>query len=583
MTSIVDADSILAVDFGSVTTRAMLFDVVQGQYRFVASGTSPTTAEPPFLDVGEGLRRAMDQLRDVSGRPLLDETQRLIMPSRSDGSGVDGFVATASAGPAVRAVIAGLMPDASLESARHLASSTYINVVDEIGLGDRRRAEQQIDAIVAARPDLVIVAGGTEAGASDAVLKMIETVGLAAHLLPLGHKPRVLFAGNTAIAAKVTETLQGIAEARTTSNIRPGLDEEDLVPARAKLAEAFEGLRAKQIHGFDEVSQWAGGRVTPTGQAFGQVIRFLSRVYEPAKGVMGVDVGATSTIVAAAFAGDLSLTVRPDLGVGGSAPRLLEHAPLEKVMRWLPVEVLESQVQDYIHNKGLYPRSIPMDLTELHIEHAMARQTLRTALAWARRSWPANARGSRPDLLPWFEPILASGAVFAQTGKPGRAALILLDALQPTGVTTLVLDPYGLAPALGAAAAINPVATVQVLESGSFVNLATVISPVGRARLGDPILNLKMVPEVGDEIRMEVRYGSLERLPLPMGRGAKVTLTPLRHFDIGLGGPGRGGSIRVAGGPLGLIVDARGRPLVLPTKPDKRQEMNQKWLWDMGG
>lgn len=583
MTSIVDADSILAVDFGSATTRAILFDAVSGQYRFVAAGTAPTTAEPPYLDVGEGLRRAIDQLREISGRQLLDESQRLIMPSRSDGSGVDAFVATASAGPAVRAVIAGLMPDASLESVRHLAASTYLTVVDEIDLGDRRKPEQQIDSIVAARPDLIIVAGGTEAGASDAVLKMVETLGLAAYLLPMGHKPQVLFAGNTDVGPKVVETLRGIAEVRTASNIRPGLDEEDLVPARAELAKAFESLRAKQVNGFGEVAAWAGGHVIPTAQAFGQVIRFLSRVYDPGKGVMGVDIGATSTTVAASWVGELFLTVRPDLGLGLSAPNVLDHLPIEKIMRWLPVEVLESQVRDYIHNKGLYPRSIPMDATEIHIEHALTRQVLRTALGIARRGWPARPRGSRPDQLPWFEPILASGAAFAQTAKPGRAALVLLDALQPTGITTLVLDPYGLAPALGAAAAVNPLATVQVLESGSFVNLGTVISPVGRARFGEPILNVKVTPETGDEVRAQVRHGSLERLPLPMGRSAKVTLSPLHRFDVGLGGPGRGGTIKVTGGALGLIVDARGRPVALPSKPDKRQELNQKWLWDLGG
>jgi hypothetical protein len=36
------------------------------------------------------------------------------------------------------------------------------------------------------------------------------------------------------------------------------------------------------------------------------------------------------------------------------------------------------------------------------------------------------------------------------------------------------------------------------------------------------------------------------------------------------------------GGALGLIIDARGRPLPIPTDPETRIEVNRKWLWDIG-
>jgi hypothetical protein len=43
-------------------------------------------------------------------------------------------------------------------------------------------------------------------------------------------------------------------------------------------------------------------------------------------------------------------------------------------------------------------------------------------------------------------------------------------------------------------------------------------------------------------------------------------------------------SIPVEGGALGLIVDARGRPLArqLPADPELRRDQIQQWLWDMG-
>ena len=51
-----------------------------------------------------------------------------------------------------------------------------------------------------------------------------------------------------------------------------------------------------------------------------------------------------------------------------------------------------------------------------------------------------------------FERIVGAGAVIAKATRPGQAALLLLDALEPIGVFELLLDVYGLMPALGAAA-----------------------------------------------------------------------------------------------------------------------------------
>ena len=49
--SLVDGNSLLAIDVGAANTRAVLFDVIEGEYRFVAAGIAPTTAEAPFKDV----------------------------------------------------------------------------------------------------------------------------------------------------------------------------------------------------------------------------------------------------------------------------------------------------------------------------------------------------------------------------------------------------------------------------------------------------------------------------------------------------------------------------------------------------
>ena len=42
METILDADTLLAIDIGTVNTRASLFDVVDGRYRLITTGRAPS-------------------------------------------------------------------------------------------------------------------------------------------------------------------------------------------------------------------------------------------------------------------------------------------------------------------------------------------------------------------------------------------------------------------------------------------------------------------------------------------------------------------------------------------------------------
>ncbi|MFQ5942988.1 MAG: glutamate mutase L [Anaerolineales bacterium] len=579
MSTILEADTLLAVDIGTVNTRASLFDVVDGRYRMVATGRSSSSAGPPLFDVREGMRVALDEVSEITGRPFFDESEALVMPTTAGGAGVDAFVSTASAGPHVRTVLVGLMPGVSIESARRLTSSTYLDVVDEIGLMDRRREEAQIDVMLSAKPDLILMVGGTDGGATASVIRQIETVSLATSLLPTAQRPALVFAGNSSLGAAIMERFQDRSAVAVLPNIRPELEQEDLGPTRLKLAEIVNQLRGRRIAGFDELNGWSGGFTMLTADAFSRVVRYLSQVYDPDNGVLGIDVGASHVTIAAAFDGQMNSKVHSDLGLGISLPGLLRHAPVSDVSRWLPTDIMEAEVRDYMFNKAIYPATIPSELSDLHIEYALLRELIRAGISQSRGDW---VKGADTELMPPLEPIIASGGAIARAPRPGYAALALLDAVQPSGVTTLVLDPYNLIPAVGAAANLLPMITVQVLESGSFVSLGTVVSPVGRSRAGRPVLRIRIEPESGGElIEGIVRYGQLVLLPLRQGEHARIFLRPEKGFDVGYG-RGKARRLRIPGGALGVIIDARGRPIELPNDPDTRRELNQRWLYDIG-
>jgi len=152
-------NSILAVDFGNVHTRALLIDLVDGVYRLVAQAEEQTTGSFPISDVGVGFRRVVQQLSGITGRRFLQDNGTIITPEQLDRSGVDAFIATASIGRPLRTVLVGLMPNMSIASAQRAATGTYINIVDVISLDDMRSTEDQLNAIILAHPDLVFITG----------------------------------------------------------------------------------------------------------------------------------------------------------------------------------------------------------------------------------------------------------------------------------------------------------------------------------------------------------------------------------------------------------------------------------------
>jgi hypothetical protein len=464
-----------------------------------------------------------------------------------------------------------------------VAETAYLQVVETFGLNDQRKPDEQIDAILRARPDVIILAGGTDGGASRSVMKILESIGLACYLMPEEKRPPVLFTGNQTLTKSVKESLQSLSPSLHFSpNIRPSLDIEDLAPASRELAQVFADIRKRQMPGVDELSTWTGGRLLPTAYAEGRIIRFLSQLNGASRGILGVDLGTTAAVVAAGFNGKLSLGVYPQFGLGDNLPGLLQYTNLEDIMRWLHLDIAPSVVRDYLFQRSLHPTTIPATKEDHAISQAISRQALYLTMQQAKRNFSSEGSFIKKGLLPLFEPILAGGGALGDAPTPGQSLLLLLDALQPVGITSIILDQNNLLPLLGAAADFNHLLPVQVLESGAFMSLGTIVSVISSATYGTPVLRARLTYEDGNNAQAEVKLGGLEIIPLGMGQTARLTLQPLSRSDIG-NGPGRNATLQVAGGVLGVVIDARGRPLVLPEDPVRRRELFKKWLWTVGG
>ena len=99
--------SILATDCGSTTTKAILIEFIDGEYRLRFRGEAPTTVEAPFEDVTRGVLNAVMEIEELSGRKLLDG-EKIITP-HNDNAGVDIYVSTSSAGGGLQMMVAGVV------------------------------------------------------------------------------------------------------------------------------------------------------------------------------------------------------------------------------------------------------------------------------------------------------------------------------------------------------------------------------------------------------------------------------------------------------------------------------------------
>lgn len=571
--------SFVVADIGTTNTTVILIDTVGGSYRLIARASVPTTAAVPWQDVAKGLRQAITRISEITGRTLLNERGMLITPPRKDGSGVDHFAAVSSAPTPLRAVLVGLYDDMSIASARKALHRIYTQELDVISLADSRSEEEQVTNIIQLRPDLIFIAGGTDGGAEDRLLRLIELTSIAVSVLAQTSPPHVIYAGNTALRERARSLLEEYATVHIANNVRPDLKTEQLDDVMRISGALFEDIKIQNLPGVQELNDWTSYPMLPTGRSFANICQYYASLND--ERVFGVDLGSNSVTLTMAEAENIQLAIRTDMGMGQPVANLLASITPELISNWIPEEIELSEIADYVMNKSTHPTTVPMTEMDLHLEQAVAREVLHCALLETAVEWGWQQSG-RLIQMPKFGLLLAHGSTFANAPRPGQVLLLLLDALQPTGIFSVALDQYGVLAPLGALAVNEPLVVVQALAAGVLSMLGWVIAPAGKGSPGKKVLDIVIET---DQTRFEgeIEYGKIEIFPIAPGQQARVKVKPSGRFDVGEGA-GQSTQITVQGGQVGgLVVDARGRPLNLPKDEVDRRSLVRKWHWDLGG
>lgn len=573
---------ILATDCGSTTTKAILIEKVDGHYRQTYRGEAPTTVEQPVADVTVGVTNAATEVGELAGRRLIDDDGQIIRPAKGR-EGCDIYISTSSAGGGLQVLVTGVIREMSAASAERAALGAGAIVLDIIASNDKRKPHEQIQRIRELRPDMVVMAGGTDGGTTKHVVQVAELIGPAKPRPRFGsnYKLPVIFAGNEDAAALVAKTFDESITLSVVDNVRPVLERENLAPARDKIHDLFLEHVMAHAPGYDKLISWADAPIMPTPGAVGDILQQIAR----ARGIncVGVDIGGATTDVFSVFDGEegkpvFNRTVSANLGMSYSISNVCAEAGMPSILRWVHIDMDERELRNRVKNKMIRPTTIPQTLEALIFEQAVSREALRLAYI-QHKAFATTLKGVQQQRTVGdtfsqtasgqtivdnmkLNLLVASGGVLSHAPRMEQTASMLIDAFEPEGVTELAKDSIFMMPHLGVLASVHPQAAIEVFERDCLIYLGTVIAPKGQGKLGRPCFEFEITgPSL--KVQGKLAVGEMQLHPLGVGETARAVFRPESGFDVG-SGPGKVHECEIRGGTVGVILDARGRPLVLP-------------------
>jgi hypothetical protein len=327
---------------------------------------------------------------------------------------------------------------------------------------------------------------------------------------------------------------------------------------------------------------------TPAGE--GMAIQLISRVYNT--NVLGVGLGGATTNIYSVYEGRFVRSVSANLGMSYSICNVLKEAGIENIMRWVPFDVDTTDFENRLYDKMIRPTTIPQTLEDLIIEHAVAREALRLGLNH-HKTIATRLRGVRLERdvgevfdqaleetyikMINFQVIAGTGGLLSHAPRRVQSLVILADAFQPEGVTRLFQDSVFMMPHLGVLSTVYPEAAWDVFDKDCLVRLGTIVAPAGKADEGETIMDLKLEMPDGRSIEEKMKFGEIRLIPLAETGGAEAVISPHRGFDVGAG-PGKQLETKIEGGVVGVVIDARGRPLSLPADKLSRDKKLVEWI-----
>ena len=433
-------------------------------------------------------------------------------------------------GPLRVAVLAA--PDVALESAaRRGFLASCASVVLWLRSNDGSTFAERAGVLRLARPDLVVVLAG-EPRHADAVVGLCEA--LRAGCAEQSPAPRAVVAGD----ARTTHRLHGTLAA---------FGVEILPDPRRPDGEAALGRRVREFRRGTEPG------LVLRDEALEALARALARVSGAT--ALVVDVAGASTSLISCTAEGRSVAVHASgIGVGRGADSVVARAGLDAVRRWIPRAADAPGLLERVFNRARWPDAVAADPLTLSLEIALAHEAIAHAFA-------GGAAAGLPMSTLRAAPVICVTGRAAGLPRAAQTLLVAIDAVQPTALCSVLRDDGDALIAIGAIAAAGLAEGGLDRAIGAHHQPLALVAPFERAA------TLRIASQ-GVRRDETVERGSFRTLAVEGTVELVARGTDLR---------GRG-----VAGPLGLVIDARGRPLALPARDAERIPALASWFAAVG-
>lgn len=558
-----EMESYIIVDIDNNRTQAILVEKIGGKYCISGTGISNSTIDPPELDVTIGVKRAISEIESMIGKSYF----------KDDEPAID-FLCTSNISGGLHMLVAGVVKKISTESAQRAALGAGAFLMDIFSKDDRRQLYQKIAIMRSLKPDIFLVAGGTDGGAVKQVIEMIRLIEKADIKPRYGEtfKLPIIYAGNVEVREKVFDILSEVKYAITAvENVRPVIDMENLGPAKEEIYDTY--MKHVIIHspGFEKLVKISTGPILPTQAGIGKIL--FRYAMEEKINLLGIDIGGATTDIYSVYDGVFNRSLNADFGINQGILNVMKETGVENIMRWLPRDLNEKDVRNTIANiMVLQPKEYTLEQEK--IVYAVAREAILLGLekhkiiasylkGLTRGLTISNIFDQHREIthvnLMKTHKIIGKGNLF-NLEKPEISASILIDAIQPKGFTEILLDSKGLTAHLGVLSSINEAAAINLLKDNCLVRLCYCISPSGFGKKGEDALTMT-ITQNDEIISHTIKYGDIIRIPsISKKEKTNIEFVPTKKFDLSMG-RGKTMKTKICNSILGLIIDARGRPL----------------------
>ncbi|MCJ7732295.1 glutamate mutase L, partial [Candidatus Bathyarchaeota archaeon] len=354
----------LLVDIDHNTTKAIL---IQDQ-TITGIAKTQTTVEEPTLDVTKGVAEAINQIEKQKGLNILQGNK--ITPDIK-------LLCSSNASGGLHMIITGVIGNISGESAQRAALGAGALLIDQFSKDDDRPIYKKIAAMRRTKPDILLMSGGTDGGATSQVIEMAEII------KDSDIKPRfgqeyslpVIYAGNVSVQEQVEEVLGEDGYAlKMVENVRPLINKENLGPARESIYDAYMEHVIIHSPGYPELARWTDERIVPSQAMVGRMLYEYAQ--QTGVNLIAADIGGDTTDIYSVYNGVFNRSLNAGIGLTYGISNIVKEAGIDKVLRWLPSMMDERTVRNIIGNMMVKPHQ-DLSSEEKQIQSAIAREAIR--------------------------------------------------------------------------------------------------------------------------------------------------------------------------------------------------------------